>query len=254
MNRRSSSSMINDTMARRFFAERDLIGQRVGWMRSDEDRRWLTVVGVVADVKSTGLDRGQGPAVYVPYTQRLFTWLRGTTFTVRTHGEPMQYATPIRRALASLDPNQPVYQIAPLEQVLSQSVATRRFNTLLLDLFAALALLLAAVGVYGTIGYWVAQRTREIGVRMALGATRGAIAWMVVGRSAALTGIGVVIGVAVAAATTRLLATLLFEVSPIDPLTFGVVGALVTSLGIAAAYIPARRAARLDPVEVIRGS
>jgi len=167
-----------------------------------------------------------------------------------THGEPLQYATPIRRALASLDPNQPVYQIAPLEQVLSQSVATRRFNTLLLDLFAGLALLLAGVGVYGTIGYWVAQRTREIGVRMALGATRGAIASMVVGKSAALTGLGVAIGIGLAAATTRLLATLLFQVSPVDPLTFAVVGALVTAVGIGAAYIPARRAARLDPVEV----
>jgi len=138
--------------------------------------------------------------------------------------------------------------------VLSQSVATRRFNTLLLDLFAGLALLLAAVGVYGTIGYWVAQRTREIGVRMALGATRGAIASMVVGKSAALTGLGVAIGIGLAAATTRLLATLLFQVSPVDPLTFAVVGALVTAVGIGAAYIPARRAARLDPVEVIRSS
>ncbi len=246
--------VINDTMARRFFADRDPIGQRIRWARSDEDRRWLTIVGVVADVRSTGLDRGEGPAVYAHYTQRLFTWLRWTTFTVRTHGEPLQYATPIRRALASVDPNQPVYQIAPLEQVLSQSVATRRFNTLLLDLFAGLALLLAAVGVYGTIGYWVAQRTREIGVRMALGATRGAIASMVVGKSAALTGLGVAIGIGLAAATTRLLATLLFQVSPVDPLTFAVVGALVTAVGIGAAYLPARRAARLDPVEVIRSS
>jgi putative ABC transport system permease protein len=244
--------VINDSMARRYFGDRDPIGQRIRWSRRDEDQRWLTIVGVVADVKSTGLDRGEGPAVYAPYTQRLFTWLRWTSFTVRTHGEPLQYATPIRRALAGLDPNQPVYQVAPLQQVLSQSVATRRFNTLLLDLFAGLALLLAAVGVYGTIGYWVAQRTREIGVRMALGATRGAIAAMVVGKSAALTVAGVGIGIGLAMATTRLLSTLLFEVSPVDPLTFAAVSAFVTFLGIAAAYIPARRASRMDPVQVIR--
>jgi putative ABC transport system permease protein len=198
------------------------------------------------------MDRGEGAAVYAPYTQRLFTWLRWTTFTVRTHGEPLQYATPIRRGLAALDPNQPVYQVAPLEQVLAQSVAARRFNTLLLDLFAGLALLLAAVGVYGTIGYWVAQRTREIGVRMALGASRGAIAGMVVGKSVALTVAGVGIGIGLAMATTRLLATLLFEVSPLDPLTFAAVSAFVTILGIVAAYIPARRASRMDPVQVIR--
>ncbi|HEV8348171.1 MAG TPA: FtsX-like permease family protein [Vicinamibacterales bacterium] len=185
--------------------------------------------------------------------RHLFTWLRWTSFAVRTHGEPLQYATPIRRALAGLDPNQPVYQVAPLEQVLAQSVATRRFNTLLLDLFAGVALLLAAVGVYGTIGYWVAQRTREIGIRMALGATRGAIATMVVGKSAALTVAGVGIGIGLAMATTRLLSTLLVEVSPVDPLTFAAVSAFVTFLGIAAAYIPARCASRLDPVQIVRG-
>ena len=254
--------VINETMARRYFdysggpcppdCDRDPIGHRIRWARRDEDQRWLTIVGVAADVKSTGLDRGEGPAVYAPYTQRLFTWLRWTSFAVRTHGEPVQFATPIRRALAALDPNQPVYQVAPLDQVLSQSVAARRFNTLLLDLFAGLALLLAAVGVYGTIGYWVAQRTREIAVRMALGATRGAIAAMVVGKSAALTVAGIGLGIGLALATTRLLSTLLFEVSPVDPLTFAGVSAFVMCLGIAAAYIPARRASRMDPVRIIR--
>ena len=136
--------------------------------------------------------------------------------------------------------------------MIAQSVAARRFNTLLLDLFAALALSLAAVGVYGTIGYWVAQRAREIGVRMALGATRRAITVMVVGRSASLTCAGVMLGIILAAVATRLITALLFQVSPIDPFTFVTVALLVTALGVAAAYIPARRASRTDPVQVMR--
>jgi putative ABC transport system permease protein len=244
--------LINDSMARRYFQDRDPIGRRIRWTRPGEDHRWLTIVGVVADVKSLGLDRGEGPAVYAHYPQRLFTWLRWNTFVVRAHGDPSQYAMPIRRAMAEIDPDQPVYQVQPLEHVLAQSTAARRFNTLLLNLFSALALLLAGVGVYGTIGYWVAQRTREIGVRMALGATPSTIAAMVVARSGRLTVIGVAIGIVLAAAAARVLASLLYGVSPTDPVTFLAVAVFVGLLGMAAAYLPARRASRLDPLEVIR--
>jgi putative ABC transport system permease protein len=169
-----------------------------------------------------------------------------------TTGEPMSYARAIRQELTRLDPLQPVFQIAPLDAVVSQSVAARRFHTGLIDLFATLALALCFVGVYGTIGYWVTERSREIGVRMALGATARRVRLMVVGRAGALTAIGVAVGALLSAATMELLSSLLFDVRPFDPPTIAAVALLVGLVGCAAAYIPARRAARLDPLAVIR--
>ena len=217
------------------------------------DAAWHTVVGVVADVKSSGLDRAEPPAIYEPFTQRVFPWLRWNTFVVRTHGDPRPYARTIRQELTTIDPLQPIYQVAALDSVIAQSVAARRFHTGLINLFAALALVLCSVGVYGTIGYWVSDRAREIGVRMALGATGGGIRLMVVGRAAALTACGVVAGIALSAMTSRLLSTLLFDVRPFDPPTIAAVALLVLGTGAAAAYVPARRASTVDPLSVIRG-
>jgi putative ABC transport system permease protein len=245
--------VINRALAARYFPGEDPIGRRIRWAAADRDHRWLTIVGVAGDVKSAGLDQGEAPAVYAPYRQRLFSWLRSNTFVVRTHGAPASYAASIRHALLTVDPNQPAYQIAPLDEVVASSIAEQRFHTELLNLFALLGLLLASVGVYGTISYWVTGREREIGVRMALGADARRVRRMVVGRSVSLTAVGVAIGIALAAAATRLMATLLFDVSPIDPLAFVTVPAIVIALGAGAAYIPARRATRLDPLGVIRG-
>ena len=246
--------IVNESAARRLWPSEDPVGRRVRWTTgmSTIDGRWHSVVGVVADVKSNGLDRPEAMAVYAPYPQRMFTWLRWTSFVVRTTGEPMSYARAIRQELTKLDPLQPVFQIAPLDAVVSQSVAARRFHTGLIDLFAALALALCFVGVYGTIGYWVAERSREIGVRMALGATARRVRLMVVGRAGALTAIGVAVGALLSAATMELLSSLLFDVRPFDPPTIAAVALLVGLVGCAAAYIPARRAARLDPLAVIR--
>ncbi|HVT57477.1 MAG TPA: ABC transporter permease [Thermoanaerobaculia bacterium] len=245
--------VVNGAMARRFWPDRDPIGQRIRWATEGRDRRWLTIVGVAGDVKSDGLGKSEPPAVYAPYTQRVFPWLRWTSFVVRTHGEPMQSALAIRRALLTIDANQPVYQILSLDQVVAQSVSEARFHTLLLDLFAALALTLAAVGVYGMIGYWVTQRMRDIGIRMALGATTRKIALMVVGRSAALSSAGVLLGLGLSLATMRGLSALLFHISPLDVPTFAQAALIATAAGVAAAYLPARRAARLDPLSIIRG-
>jgi len=172
---------------------------------------------------------------------------------VRTKGDPEQFARTIRQELTVVDPQQPIYQVTPLDTVVSHSVAARRFNTGLIDLFAALAIALCAVGVYGTIGYWVAERAREIGVRMALGATRRAIRVMIVGRACALSAAGVALGIGLSLWTGRLLATLLFDVRPFDPATVALAALVVLATGAAAAYVPARRASAVDPLTVIRG-
>jgi putative ABC transport system permease protein len=247
--------VINEATARRLWPGQDPVGQRIKWATGTAayDAQWHTVIGVAADVKSSGLDKPEPPAIYAPYIQRPFTWLRWTSFVVRTAGPPDSYARTVRRELAAVDPMQPLYDMAPLEAVIAQSVAGRRFHTGLIDLFAALALTLAAVGVYGTIGYWVSGRSREIGVRMALGATRRHIAVAVLGRAAGLTALGIALGAALSAATSRMLSALLFEVHPFDLPLLSTVAVIVAAVGAAAAYLPARRAALVDPLTVIRG-
>jgi predicted permease len=247
--------VLNEASARTFWPNQDPIGGRIRWSTGFQpyDQPWHTVVGVVADVKSSGLDKPEPPAIYVPYTQRMFSWLRWNSFVVRTYGEPQSYARAIRQELTTVDPMQPIYQVASLDTVISQSVAARRFHTGLVDVFAALALTLCAVGVYGTLGYWVAERTREIGVRMALGATRRTIMLMVVARASGLTAIGVAIGAGLSLATSRALSTMLFGVGSFDLSTIAMVSLTVLATGAAAAYIPARRASMLDPLSVIRG-
>jgi len=246
--------VVNEAAARAFWPNQDPIGRRFKWATgmTPYDAAWHTVVGVVGDVKSSGLDKPEPAAVYAPFVQRSFTWLRWNTFVVRTQGDPQLYARAVREELAKIDPLQPVYQIAPLEAVIADSVAARRFHTGLVDAFALLALALAAVGVYGTIGYWVAERTREIGVRMALGAPRARIMLMVVSRAAAFTGAGVALGAALSLAGGRVMSTLLFSVEPFDPGTIGSVALIVLATGVAAAAIPARRASSLDPLAVLR--
>ena len=246
--------VVNEAAARAFWPGVDPVGRRFKWATgmTPYDEAWHTVVGVVGDVKSSGLDKPEPPAVYAPFVQRSFTWLRWNTFVVRTQGDPEAYARTVREELARIDPLQPVYQVAPLDAVIAGSVAARRFHTGLVDAFALLALALAAVGVYGTIGYWVAERTREIGVRMALGAPRAQIVWMVVARAGAFTAVGVVLGAALSLAAGRVLSTLLFSVEPFDAGTIGGVALIVLATGVAAAAIPARRASSLDPLAVLR--
>jgi len=246
--------LVNEALARAFWPGADPIGKVIrpatGYPRFDTPH---TIVGVVSDVKTFGLDKPERPAVYAPFTQREFPWLRWNSFVARTHGDPEAYSRIVRETIVAIDPLQPVYQVSPFDAVVLQSVAARRFNTVLIGLFAAVALALCAVGVYGTIGYWVAERSRDIGVRMALGATRRGIRAMVLGHALALTAAGAAAGLALSAATGHLLETLLFDVRPLDAATIAVVAALVLATGAAAAYVPARRASSLDPLTVIRG-
>ncbi len=247
--------VVNEATAKRVWPSENPIGKRIKWATGvpQFDSQWHTVVGVAADVKSNGLDRPEAAAIYAPYTQRMFPWLRWTGFVLRTQSSPDGYARIVRQELTNIDPMQPIYEVHALDHVIAQSVSTRRFHTGLIDLFAALALGLASVGVYGTISYWVSERSREIGVRMALGADARSVGMMVVGRASVLTAAGIALGLALSIATSRLLTTLLFNVQPFDPPTVVGVATLVSGVAMAAAYIPARRAARLDPLTVIRG-
>jgi predicted permease len=246
--------VINEAAARRFWPNQDPIGQGIRFATGIKqfDEPIYTIVGVAGDVKSNGLDKPELPAIYAPYMQRTFPWLRWTSFVARTNGAPAVYSRAIREELTKIDPLQPIYQMASMDEVIAQSVAARRFHTWLVDLFAALGLTLCSVGVYGTINYWVAERAREIGVRMALGATRRGITRMVVGRAVGLTAAGIAIGLGLCGLVSRALSAFLFAVQPFDPSTILTVALLVLGTGAAAAYLPARRASRLDPLTVIR--
>jgi predicted permease len=207
------------------------------------------VVGVVANTAQFGLDQEARPEVYVPHRQAPF---RSLSVVLRAAGDPLALAGAVRREVRSLDADLPLDELRTMEQVVSESVARPRFFMSLLTIFAAVALALAAIGIFGVISYAVAQRTREIGVRMALGARPAEVVRMVVGRAAALAGIGAAIGLVAAAAATRLLSSLLYGVSPTDPATFGGVALVLGVVTLLASYLPARAAARVDPVVALR--
>jgi putative ABC transport system permease protein len=236
--------LISETAARRSWPGEDPIGQVL-------DAGWTSVVvtGVVGDVRQLGLAEEARPAVYLPQlvAPRLLA-----TLAVRTAGDPAALAAPIRQAIHELDPNQPLRSVATLSGVLSESIARDRFFTLLFGIFGGLALVLAAVGIYGVLAYSVGQRTREIGVRMALGARTTDVLRMVVGGGMLLVGAGVVLGTAAALLLTRVLQSQLYGISATDPLTFAAALAFLGAVALLASYLPARRATRVDPMVALR--
>jgi putative ABC transport system permease protein len=245
------SIIIDEEFARRHWPNEDPLGKQVGLGRSNDPRPVrLTVVGVVGRVKMEGLrnnsDRVQG---YFPFRQFPFS---GMTFTVRTTLAPEQLVASVRRQVQAVDPNQPIYGIRTLEQLRAESIAPERLNLTLLGVFAAVALVLALVGIYGVISWSVTQQTREIGVRMALGAQTGAVLRLVVGRGMKLVGVGIALGLAGALLLTRLMRTLLFEVNATDPLTFMFITLLLAGVALLACLVPARRATKVDPMVVLR--
>jgi putative ABC transport system permease protein len=242
--------VINQTMARRFWSDEDPIGKQVRFGEPTDPL--YAIVGVVGDTKHMGLDADEGPVMYQPLAQKRFAWVRWMSVVVRTRVEPHSLAGAVRNRIQEVDKDQPVYNVATMDELLAKSVAQPRFSTLLFGVFALLALGLAAIGIYGVMSYAVAQRTHEIGIRMALGARTRDTLKLVIGQGMRLAFIGIAIGLAGAFALTRLMRTLLFGVTPTDALTFASVSVVLIAVALFACYIPASRAAKVDPLVALR--
>jgi putative ABC transport system permease protein len=251
----SPAVVVDEEFARRLWPDREAIGERIAngaIPGSNPPRlRWRSVVGVVGHVKNNTLDQVGREQIYVPIAQTTFP-IRNMYLTVRASGNPEAMASSIQRTVQTLDPALPVYEVKTMDAWLDATVSPRRFNVMLLLAFGALALTLAAIGTYGVIAYSVSQRTQEIGIRMALGASRQDVLRMVVGGGLRLAIAGVLIGVALSLAAGQFISTLLFGVRPTDPLTFSAVAAALLATAVLAAWIPARRATRVDPMVALR--
>ena len=236
--------IINETMARMFFPDEEPLGRRMRIISSP----WLTIVGVVGDIHHSGLNARANPEMYLSDLQQPSGSL---AVMVRTSGDPLMIAAAVREQVMAVDKDQPV-AITTMDQIFSNSVGGQRFNMLLLSIFGAIALVMAVIGVFGVINYSVAERTQEIGIRIALGAQRKDILKLVVGQGMVMALLGVGIGLVGAFALTRLISGLLFGVSPTDPVTFSAVSLLLTGVALLASYIPARRAMKVDPMVALR--
>ena len=244
--------VVNQAMAKKFWPHEEALGKRIFFSRNNP--KLYEIVGIVGNVKHRGLDLEDKPEIYIPFLQPLFAdaTVPAMYVVVRTTGEPQSLTALLRNEVAAIDPDQPVANVLTMEERIADSVAPRRFNMFLLTLFASLAVLLAAVGIYGIMTFSVAQRTHEIGVRIALGARNRDVFQMVLRNGFKLALIGVVVGLAISFAATRLLSSLLFEVSTTDPVVFVFDAFLLVSVSLLACYIPARRATRVDPLEALR--
>jgi putative ABC transport system permease protein len=240
-------ALINETMARGIFADADPIGQRIS-LRGEPDNLF-EIVGVVADVKQFAVDQENKAAFYLPMRQRETAFM---SLIARSTIAPESLIPALRARIREVDQFTPITRVRTLEQLVSDSVGERRFYMLLLALFAGIALILASIGIYGVLAYSVEQRAREIGIRMALGAQTGQIRRMVVGQGLLLVSSGAAVGVAVAFALTRVMTGLLFGVRPTDPLTFTAIVLGLMGVGLAACYLPARKATRIDPLAALR--
>lgn len=242
--------VINETMVSRYFPGEDPLGKRFKWGSADtKESPWREIVGIVQDTRQRSLEQEPAPEVFMPLEQEP---ARGLTFVVRSVGDPQALAGALRAEILALDRSLPIYNLRTMEQVLSESMARRRFNLWLLGLFSGLALLLASLGIYGVMSYMVTQRTREIGIRMALGAKRRDVLRLVLGQGVVLVGVGIAAGLAAAAGLSYTLASLLYGVSRTDPATYVGVSGLLAAVALLACYLPARRAMRVDPMVALR--
>ena len=248
--RSESAVIINETMARKFWRDENPIGKRINVNLGPVI--WREIVGVVGDVKNSSLGNEAGSQMYFPLIEVPFASIRMGSLIVKTKSNPLSIVTGIKSEIQSLDPNLPLANVQTMDQVVSKSIAQTRFTSTLLALFACVALLLAAVGIYGLISYSVAQRTHEFGIRMVLGARKKQILRLVVGQGLVLAAFGLMVGVFSAILLTRLMSSLLFEVSSTDPVTYLLISVLLGSVSLAASYIPARKAVKVDPIIALR--
>jgi putative ABC transport system permease protein len=239
--------LINETMAKRYFPNQDPVGKQleVMWDGSGPDE----IVGVVGDIREGALEKEPEPAIYWTHARESYS---GMALVVRTAGDAARFQTAIQKEIRAIDPEQPIADVRTMQEVIARSIARPRFNTLLLTIFAGVALVLASVGLYGVMNYSATQRTHEVGIRMALGATRADIMKLVVGNGMMLTVIGIGIGVAASLVLTRVMASLLFGVTATDIPTFLSVSVVLATVALIANYIPARRATRVNPVIALR--
>ena len=244
--------VVNDALARQFWPNESALGHRIDTGTGDGSPLWMTIVGVVHDLKEQGVDYGPRAAVYVPFTQTTIAFFQPSEIAVRTSTAPEGFAHALQDAVWSVDPQQPVSKVRTMDDIVAIELGDRRQMLSLVGAFAGVALVLAALGVYSLLSYVVFERRREIGVRMAVGASAGAVVRGILSQSAWLAMMGVGVGLAGAVATTRWLGSLLFQVSPVDPLVLAGVSASLVVVALAAAIMPARRAARVDPIQVLQ--
>jgi putative ABC transport system permease protein len=241
--------LISKTMARRHWPGMDPLGSRLAFDRSEQGPNWREVIGIVADTRAEDLNAEPYPQLYIPYAQLP---QRSMTLLLRTPGDPSVILPEVRTTVYSIDKEQPLHGVRTMQEVLATSIAQQRLSTLLLSIFAALALTLAGVGVYGVIAYTVTQRTQEIGVRIAMGARPFDVLRMVIGQGMLLSLMGIAIGSGCALLLTQFMAGLLFGTDPHDPAVFVSIVVLLAAVSFCACYLPGRRAALLDPVVALR--
>jgi predicted permease len=245
--------VVNETLARQYWPAQSPLGHRIDTGTGDGTPRWMTIVGVVADVRERGLDRAMKPGVYVPYTQTAITFFQPSELAIRTTREPLTIAKEVQEAVWSVDRDQPISNLRTMDDIVEAELANRTQMLELLGTFAALAVVLAAFGVYAVLSLVVSQRTREIGLRLAVGARPADIVVSLLAHVGRLTATAVVAGTAAGIATTRLLSSLLYGVTPLDWRTFAAVALLLTLISLLAALVPTRRAATVDPIIALRG-
>lgn len=243
-----SAVIISETMARQYWPDGGAVGTRIK-IGPPEFEPWLTIVGVAGDVRNVGLVTDPGFATYEPHQQRVW---RTMNLVVRTSVDPTSVVPVIREEIRRGGLDAPIYGITTMPARIAGSLAARRFNTALLVAFAVVALVLAMVGLYGVVSYSVVQRTREFGIRMAMGAKPGDVVAMVLREGLGLIGAGVALGIGASLVLTRAVRGMLFEVAPSDPLTFAFVAATLVMVALMASYVPARRATRADPMQSLR--
>ncbi|MFP5264632.1 MAG: ABC transporter permease [Blastocatellia bacterium] len=242
-------AIINETFARRFFADEDPVGKRFVYGDPDPRNPWITIVGVVADMRRTGFEKAVRPETFLPQYQNPDTAL---TIVARTASDPAGFANTLRGEVWAVDKDQAVYDIKTMDQTLSEMTSRRRFTMTLLGVLAGVALILAAMGIYGVISYSVTQRTHEIGIRLAMGAQTSDVLRLIVGHAARLAFVGVGVGLVASLFLTRFMSSLLYGVSATDPMTFAAIPLVLTGVALGASYVPARRAMRVDPIVALR--